>query len=55
MVTIDVCLAQDGEGDAVVYLAEGLDVVVCAGFLGAELIAGEADDCEFVTYKEWGC
>lgn len=47
-VAVDVQLAQHGEGDAVVDLAEGLDVVVGAGVLAAELVAGEADDEEIV-------
>ena len=36
------------EADAVVDLAEALDLVVGAGLLGAELVAGEADDLEVV-------
>lgn len=43
-VTVNIQLAQHGESDAVVDLAEGLDVVVGAGVLVAELVAGEADD-----------
>ena len=46
VVAVDVGLAEDGEGDAVVELAEGLDVVVGAGVLAAELVAGEAEDFE---------
>jgi hypothetical protein len=30
-------------------LAEGLDVIVGAGFLGAELVAGEAEDSEIIA------
>jgi hypothetical protein len=30
-------------------LAEGLDVVVCAGLLATELVAGEAEDGEIVA------
>lgn len=36
------------EADAVVDLAEVLDLVVGAGLLGAELVAGEADNLELV-------
>lgn len=43
---VHVELAQHGEGDAVVDLAEGLDVVVGARVLAAELVAGEAEDGE---------
>jgi len=43
---VDLGLAQDGEGHAVVELAEALDVVVGAGLLVAELVAGEAEDLE---------
>ena len=48
-IAVDVRLAHDGKGDAVVDLAEGLDGIVCAGFLAAELVAGEAEDCEIVS------
>jgi hypothetical protein len=34
------------EGDAVVELAERLDVVVCARFLTAELVAEDNEDKE---------
>lgn len=43
---VDVGLAEDGEGDAVVGEAEGLDVVVAARVLVPELVAGKADDFE---------
>lgn len=43
---VDVELSEDGEGDAVVNLAEGLNVVVGAGVLAAELVAGEAENGE---------
>lgn len=43
---VDVDLLHDGEGHAVVDLAEVLDVVVGAGLLAAELVAGEAEDLE---------
>jgi hypothetical protein len=36
--------AQDGECDAVVELAELLDLVIAARVLAAELVAGEAED-----------
>jgi hypothetical protein len=41
-------LAHDRERDAVVDLAEGLDVVVGPGLLAAELVAWEAEDREVV-------
>ena len=43
---VHVELPEDGESDAVVELAEGLDVVVGAGVLAVELVAGEAEDGE---------
>lgn len=43
---VDVCFAEYREGDAVVELAEGLDVFVAAWVLGAELVAGKAEDFE---------
>jgi hypothetical protein len=45
---LDVDLAHDGEGDAVVDLAELLDIVIGAGLLVAELVAGEAENDEVV-------
>lgn len=45
-VAVDVDLLHDGEGHAVVDLAEVLDVVVASGLLAAELVAGEAEDLE---------
>jgi hypothetical protein len=48
VVAVDVGLLHDGEGDAVVELAEALDVVVGAGLLATELVAGEAEDGEVV-------
>ena len=39
---------QHGEADTVVKLAELLDLIVAAGVLAAELVAGEADDLEVV-------
>lgn len=39
-------LAKDGESDAVVDLAEGLNLVVGTGVLAVELVAGEAEDGE---------
>lgn len=43
-VAVDLDLLHDGEADAVVELAEALDLLVGAGFLAAELVAGEAED-----------
>ena len=43
---VDFGFAEHGEGDAVVDLAEGLDVVVGAGVLAAELVAREGEDFE---------
>src|SRR5690606_25232898 len=43
---VDVDLRHDGEGDAVVDPAELLDLLVGAGVLLLELVAGEADDGE---------
>lgn len=54
-VAVDVGFAHYGEGDAVVYEAEGLDVVVGAGLLGAELVAGEAEDLEIIAVGEISC
>lgn len=48
IVAVDVDLAKDGEGDLLVQGAEVLDLLVGAGLLAAELVAGEADDCEVV-------
>lgn len=48
VVAVDVDLGHDGEGDAVVELAELLDLLVGAGLLAAELVAGEAEDDEVV-------
>ena len=47
-VAVDLRLAQDGERDAVVAQAEGLDGVVVARVLLLELVAGEAEDEEVV-------
>jgi hypothetical protein len=44
VVTVDLGLLHDGEAHAVVDLAELLDVIVGAGLLAAELVAGEAED-----------
>lgn len=46
IVAVDIQLAQHGKGDAVVDLAEGLDLVVRAGVLAAKLVAGEAKNGE---------
>lgn len=48
LVAVDVNLCHDGEGDAVVELAEALDVVVGAGLLAGELVAWEAEDDKVV-------
>lgn len=48
VVSVDVGLAQDGEGDTVVELTETLDLLVGAGVLGQELVAGETQDLELV-------
>lgn len=48
LVAVDVNLSHDGEGDAVVELAEALDVVVGAGFLAGKLVAWEAEDDKVV-------
>jgi len=41
-------LPQDGKANAIIELAELLDLVVIAGVLRVELVAGEADDLELV-------
>lgn len=46
LVTVHVGLAEHGECDAVVDLAEALNVIVAAWVLAAELVAWEADDLE---------
>jgi hypothetical protein len=46
--TVDLNLAKDGEGDAVVDLAELLDLIVATGILAAKLVAGEAEDDEVI-------
>lgn len=46
LVAVDIGFAKYRERDAVIELAEGLDVVVGAGVLVAELIAREAEDFE---------
>jgi hypothetical protein len=51
LVSIDINFSQDREGHAVVYLAEGLDLVVGAGVLATELVAGEPDDFEIVGVR----
>lgn len=48
IVAVDVDLAKDGKGNLLVQRAEVLDLLVGAGLLAAELVAGEADDCEVV-------
>jgi hypothetical protein len=49
VVAIDLSLLHDGEGNAVVDLAEALDVIIGTRLLAAELIAREAEDNEIVT------
>lgn len=44
VVAVDLGLLHDGECHAVVELAELLDVVVGAGLLATELVAGEAEN-----------
>ena len=51
IIAIDLRLAEDGERDAVVDLAELLDLVVGCGLLAAELVAGEAEDDEFAGVR----
>ncbi len=46
VVPVHIDLGQHGKGDAVVALAEGLDVVVRARLLAAEAVAWEADNIE---------
>ena len=48
LVAVDVRLAEDRERDAVVDHAEVLDLVVAAGVLAAELVAGEAEELDVV-------
>lgn len=45
-VAVDVDFAEHGEGDLPFVRAELLDVLVRAGFLPAELVAGKAEDGE---------
>lgn len=53
VIAVDVYLAQNRESDAVVDLAEGLDLIVAPGVLAAELVAREAQDGEFIWVR--GC
>lgn len=46
VVAVDIDLLEHREGDAVVELAEGRNVVGRTGLLAAKLVAGEADDGE---------
>lgn len=48
VVAVDIDLAQDGEGNLLVQRAEVLDLLVAAGLLAAELVAGEGDDGEVI-------
>ena len=43
---VDLCLAEDFVGDFVAEDAEGLDLLVGARVLAAELVAGEGEDFE---------
>ena len=43
---VDLCLAEDFVGDLVAEDAEGLDLLVGARVLAAELVAGEGEDFE---------
>lgn len=47
-ITVHVRLSQHGETDAVVQLAELLDLIIAAGVLRVELVAWEAEDDELV-------
>lgn len=49
LVTIDIRLTHDRERHAIVNLAEGLDIIVGTGLLGAELVAWEPKDLEVVA------
>ena len=46
---VDVRLLHDGEADAIVDLAEGLNLVVGARVLTSELVAGKTEDGEVVA------
>lgn len=48
IVAVDVDLGHDGERRLLIQRAEVLDLLVAAGLLAAELVAGEADDGEVV-------
>jgi hypothetical protein len=49
LVAVDLRLAEDREGDAVINLAKRLDVVVGTRLLPAELVAWEAEDDEVIA------
>ena len=49
VVAVDLDALVHGEGDAVVFAAEGGDFVVGAGVLAAELVAGKAEDGEVLV------
>lgn len=51
LVAVDIKFAENRERDTVVDLAERLDLIVGAGILTTELIAGEADDGEVVGVR----
>lgn len=44
--TVDINLLENGEGDSVIELAEGLNLILCARLLVGKLVAGEAEDDE---------
>jgi hypothetical protein len=48
IISIDLCLAQDGKGDTVIELTERLDIIVGSWLLPAELVAGKSEDEEIV-------
>lgn len=48
LVAVDVGFAENRERNTIVELAEFLDGVVGAGVLGAELVAGEAEELDLV-------
>jgi hypothetical protein len=51
VVAVDVDLLHDGEADAIVDLAEVLNVIVGAGLLATELVAGKAEDDKIIRMR----
>ncbi len=49
LVPVDLDLVEKGERDVVFGGTEGLDLLVAAGLLGVELVAGEAQDHETLS------